>query len=63
MKASLELQWRPAASKMTVLIADAPCHGLGECVWTGSVEKGGMLIYVVGAGTGMDFRMVDRSAV
>lgn len=30
MRASLDLQWRPVASKMTVIIADAPPHGLGE---------------------------------
>ncbi|KAL8277555.1 hypothetical protein RQP46_009987 [Phenoliferia psychrophenolica] len=30
LKAALELQWRPAASKMAVLIADAPPHGIGE---------------------------------
>ena len=29
MKAALELDWRPSAAKMTVLIADAPCHGIG----------------------------------
>lgn len=30
LKATTELQWRPAASKMAVLIADAPAHGIGE---------------------------------
>ena len=30
MKAALELQWRPHASKMAVLVADAPSHGIGE---------------------------------
>ncbi|KAK4701670.1 hypothetical protein P7C70_g4559, partial [Phenoliferia sp. Uapishka_3] len=30
LKATIELQWRPAASKMAVLIADAPPHGIGE---------------------------------
>ncbi|KAK4051642.1 hypothetical protein OIV83_002782 [Microbotryomycetes sp. JL201] len=30
MKAALELQWRPGASKMCVLVADAPAHGIGE---------------------------------
>lgn len=30
MKAALELDWREGASKMTVLIADAPSHGIGE---------------------------------
>lgn len=30
MKAALELQWRPQASKMCVLVADAPAHGIGE---------------------------------
>lgn len=30
MKATLELQWRPQASKMAVLVADAPSHGIGE---------------------------------
>jgi hypothetical protein len=30
MKAALDLQWRPEASKMAVLVADAPCHGIGE---------------------------------
>lgn len=30
MKAALDLQWRPQASKMAVLIADAPPHGIGE---------------------------------
>ncbi|GJN94541.1 hypothetical protein Rhopal_007624-T1 [Rhodotorula paludigena] len=29
-KAAMELEWRPAAAKMAVLIADAPCHGIGE---------------------------------
>ncbi|GAA5830165.1 hypothetical protein JCM11251_006903 [Rhodosporidiobolus azoricus] len=29
-KAALELEWRPAATKMAVLIADAPMHGIGE---------------------------------
>ncbi|GAA5906923.1 hypothetical protein JCM8208_003711 [Rhodotorula glutinis] len=29
-KAAMELDWRPHASKMCVLIADAPCHGIGE---------------------------------
>lgn len=29
-KAALELDWRPDATKMCVLIADAPCHGIGE---------------------------------
>jgi len=29
MKAALELDWRPGAAKMAVLIADAPCHGIG----------------------------------
>jgi len=29
-KAAMELDWRPAAAKMCVLIADAPCHGIGE---------------------------------
>ncbi|BGP20334.1 hypothetical protein JCM10213v2_008480 [Rhodosporidiobolus nylandii] len=29
-KAAMELDWRPEATKMCVLIADAPCHGLGE---------------------------------
>lgn len=29
-KAAMELDWRPEASKMCVLIADAPCHGIGE---------------------------------
>ena len=31
LKATIELDWRPAASKMAVLIADAPAHGIGEC--------------------------------
>jgi hypothetical protein len=26
----MELDWRPEATKMAVLIADAPCHGIGE---------------------------------
>ncbi|GAA5826188.1 hypothetical protein JCM5353_003840 [Sporobolomyces roseus] len=30
MKAALELDWRQNAAKMAVLIADAPCHGIGE---------------------------------
>lgn len=30
LKAAMELEWRPAASKMAVLIADAPPHGIGE---------------------------------
>ncbi|GAA6059913.1 hypothetical protein JCM10212_005296 [Sporobolomyces blumeae] len=30
MKAALELDWRQDAAKMCVLIADAPCHGIGE---------------------------------
>lgn len=30
MKAALELQWRPEASRMAVLVADAPAHGIGE---------------------------------
>ncbi|GAA5952589.1 hypothetical protein JCM3765_002215 [Sporobolomyces pararoseus] len=30
MKAALELDWRQGAAKMAVLIADAPCHGIGE---------------------------------
>ncbi|KAM0749996.1 hypothetical protein T439DRAFT_326872 [Meredithblackwellia eburnea MCA 4105] len=30
MKATLELGWRPNASRMAVLIADAPAHGIGE---------------------------------
>ncbi|KAK4056463.1 hypothetical protein OIO90_002606 [Microbotryomycetes sp. JL221] len=30
MKAALELDWRPHASKMCVLVADAPAHGIGE---------------------------------
>ncbi|GAA6037465.1 hypothetical protein JCM8097_008201 [Rhodosporidiobolus ruineniae] len=29
-KAALDLDWRPTATKMCVLIADAPCHGIGE---------------------------------
>lgn len=29
-KAALELDWRQDATKMCVLIADAPCHGIGE---------------------------------
>ncbi|GAA5880222.1 hypothetical protein JCM3774_003664, partial [Rhodotorula dairenensis] len=29
-KAALELDWRQNATKMCVLIADAPCHGIGE---------------------------------
>ncbi|GAA6013468.1 hypothetical protein JCM10207_008860 [Rhodosporidiobolus poonsookiae] len=29
-KAAMDLDWRPAAAKMAVLIADAPCHGIGE---------------------------------
>lgn len=27
---ALNMEWRPAASKMVVLIADAPPHGIGE---------------------------------
>ena len=30
MKAALELDWRPHATKLAVLIADAPPHGIGE---------------------------------
>lgn len=30
LKAAIELNWRPMASKMAVLIADAPPHGIGE---------------------------------
>lgn len=30
MKAALDYEWRPRASRMCVLIADAPPHGLGE---------------------------------
>lgn len=30
MKACLDLDWRPNSSKMVVLIADAPPHGIGE---------------------------------
>ncbi|ORY76210.1 hypothetical protein BCR35DRAFT_305836 [Leucosporidium creatinivorum] len=30
MKAALELSWRPDASRMAVLVADAPAHGIGE---------------------------------
>ncbi|PWN50387.1 vWA-like protein [Violaceomyces palustris] len=30
MKAALELDWRPQATKLAVLIADAPPHGIGE---------------------------------
>lgn len=30
MQECLSLDWRPGASKMTVLIADAPPHGIGE---------------------------------
>jgi len=30
MKATLELSWRPDASRMAVLVADAPAHGIGE---------------------------------
>ncbi|KAI5481376.1 hypothetical protein MNV49_004998 [Pseudohyphozyma bogoriensis] len=30
MKAVVDLDWRPAAAKMVVLIADAPPHGIGE---------------------------------
>ena len=30
MRAALSLDWRPQASKMAVLIADAPPHGIGE---------------------------------
>lgn len=30
MKAACELQWRPEASRMAVLVADAPAHGIGE---------------------------------
>ncbi|GAA5820862.1 hypothetical protein JCM3770_007273 [Rhodotorula araucariae] len=29
-KAAMELDWRADAAKMCVLIADAPCHGIGE---------------------------------
>lgn len=29
-KAAMDLDWRPEATKMCVLIADAPCHGIGE---------------------------------
>ncbi|GAA5989427.1 hypothetical protein JCM11641_007901, partial [Rhodosporidiobolus odoratus] len=29
-KAAMELDWRPEATKMAVLIADAPPHGIGE---------------------------------
>ncbi|GAA5871783.1 hypothetical protein JCM8547_008141 [Rhodosporidiobolus lusitaniae] len=29
-KAAMDLDWRAEATKMTVLIADAPCHGIGE---------------------------------
>ena len=27
---ALDMEWRPTASKMVVLIADAPPHGIGE---------------------------------
>ncbi|KAE8272241.1 hypothetical protein A4X09_0g117 [Tilletia walkeri] len=30
MKAALDLDWRPRATKLAVLIADAPPHGIGE---------------------------------
>lgn len=30
MAEALQMDWRPAASKMIVLIADAPPHGIGE---------------------------------
>lgn len=30
LKAALELTWRPTSSRMAVLIADAPPHGIGE---------------------------------
>ncbi|KAK0545484.1 hypothetical protein OC846_005649 [Tilletia horrida] len=30
MKATLDLDWRPRATKLAVLIADAPPHGIGE---------------------------------
>lgn len=30
MKAAYDLEWRETASKMCVLIADAPPHGIGE---------------------------------
>lgn len=30
MKATLELSWRGDASRMAVLVADAPAHGIGE---------------------------------
>ena len=28
---ALNMDWRESASKMVVLIADAPPHGIGEC--------------------------------
>jgi hypothetical protein len=30
MAEALQMQWRPLATKMIVLIADAPPHGIGE---------------------------------
>lgn len=30
LKAALEMEWRPAATRLAVLIADAPPHGIGE---------------------------------
>ncbi|CAO1623229.1 unnamed protein product [Parajaminaea phylloscopi] len=30
LKATLEMEWRPAATRLAVLIADAPPHGIGE---------------------------------
>ncbi|GAA5875200.1 hypothetical protein JCM16303_005043 [Sporobolomyces ruberrimus] len=30
MKAALDLEWRHEAAKICVLVADAPCHGIGE---------------------------------
>ena len=30
LKAATDLDWRPSASKMAILITDAPPHGIGE---------------------------------
>lgn len=36
MKAVLDLHWRPTATRLAVLIADAPPHGIGEVrAWRG----------------------------
>ena len=34
LKAATDLDWRPSASKMAILITDAPPHGIGAVSYT-----------------------------